>query len=71
MIRIFGDRARAAGGIVIVSVLHQNKGGIGKSIPDVQEIPKDLRPFWRAKPRDISRVEGNLKGGGDLFANTS
>ena len=24
--------------IMIVSVLHQNEGGIGKSIPNVQEI---------------------------------
>ena len=34
----------------IVSVLHQNEGGIGKSIPDAQEIS-----------RDILRVEGNLE----------
>jgi len=41
-----------------VSVLHQNSGGIGKSIPDAQEIS-------RAKP------EGNREGGGDGFPNTS
>ena len=40
----------------IVSVLHQNEGGIGKSIPDAQEISRDPRDFPRAKP------EGNLEG---------
>ena len=30
---------------VIVSVLHQNEGGIGKSIPDAQEISRDPREF--------------------------
>ena len=47
----------------IVSVLHQNEGGIGKSIPDAQEISRD--------PRAISRVKGNLEGGGNGFPNTS
>ena len=51
----------------IVSVLHQNEGGIGKSIPDAQEISGDPRDF----PREILRVEGNLEGGGDGFPNTS
>ena len=41
-----------------VSVLHQNEGGIGKSIPDAQEISRDPRDFPRAKP------EGNLEGRG-------
>ena len=49
----------------IVSVLHQNEGGIGKSIPDAQEISRGR------SPREISRVEGNLEGGGDGFPNTS
>ena len=40
----------------IVSVLHQDEGGIGKSIPDAQKISRDPRDF----PREISRVEGNL-----------
>ena len=34
----------------ILSVLHQNEGGIGKSIPDAQEISRD--------PREISTAEG-------------
>ena len=42
----------------IVSVLHQDEGGIGKSIPDVKEISWDPRDFPRAKP------EGNLEGRG-------
>ena len=33
----------------IVSVLHQDEGGIGKSIPDAWEISRD--------PREISRVD--------------
>ena len=37
-----------------MSVLHQNSGGIGKSILDAQEISRDPRDF----PREISRVEG-------------
>ena len=49
----------------IVSVLHQKEGGIGKYIPDAQEISQDPRHFPRAKP------EGNLEGGGDNFPNTS
>ena len=36
----------------IVSSLHQNEGGIGKYIPDAQEISRDL----------ILRAEGNLEG---------
>ena len=48
----------------IVSVLHQNEGGIGKSIRDGQEISWDPRDFLR----EISRVEGNLEGGRDRFA---
>ena len=42
----------------IVSVLHQDEGGIGKSIPDAQKISRDLLDFPRAKP------EGNLEGRG-------
>ena len=34
----------------IVSVLHQDEGGIGKSIPDARKISQD------------PRVEGNLEG---------
>ena len=41
-----------------VSVLHQDEGGIGKSIPDAQQISRDPRDFPRAKP------EGNLEGRG-------
>ena len=40
----------------IVSVLHQNEVGIGKSIPNTQEISRDPRDFPRPKP------EGNLEG---------
>ena len=50
---------------MIVSVLHQNEGGIGKSIPDAREISRDPRDFPRAKP------EVNLEGRGDGFPNTS
>ena len=42
----------------IGSVLHQDEGGIGKSIPDAQEISRDPKDFPRAKP------EGNLEGRG-------
>ena len=49
-----------------VSVLHQNSGVIGKSIPDAQEISWDPRDF----PREISRVSGNLLGAGDGFPNS-
>ena len=44
--------------LCIVSVLHQNEGGIGKSTPDAQEISRD--------PRDVPRVqpEGHLEGRG-------
>ena len=44
--------------VYTVSVLHQDEGGIGKSIPDAQKISRDQRDFPRAKP------EGNLKGRG-------
>ena len=47
--------------IWIVSVLHQNEGGILKSLPDAQEISRDPRNILRAKP----------EGGGDGFSNTS
>ena len=33
-----------------VSEIHQNEVGIGKSIPDAQEISRDPRDFPRAKP---------------------
>ena len=46
-------------------MLHQNEGGIGKSIPDPQEISWNPRDF----PREILKVEGNLMGGGDGFPN--
>ena len=46
-----------------MSVLHQNSGGIGKSIPSALQISLD--------PRDLSRVSGNLLGVGDGFPNTS
>ena len=42
----------------IVSVLHQDEGGIAKSIPDGRKISQDPRDFPRAKP------EGNLEGRG-------
>ena len=38
-----------------VSVFHQNEGAIGKSIPDAQEIS-----------RDISSVDGNIMGRGGI-----
>ena len=44
--------------VCIVSVLHQDEGGIGKSIPDARKISRDPRDFPRAKP------EGNLEGRG-------
>ena len=40
----------------IGSVLHQDEGGIGKSIPDAQEISRDPKDYPRAK------TEGNLEG---------
>ena len=49
----------------IGSVPHQDEGGIGKSIPDAQEISQD------PSPREILRVEGNLEGRGDEFPNNS
>ena len=48
-----------------ISVLHQNLGGIEKSIPSTLEI------FLGLRPREISRVSGNLSGVGDGFPNTS
>ena len=48
-----------------MSVLHQNSGGIGKSIPSALEISLGLHP------REISQVSGNLLGVGDGFPNTS
>ena len=39
-------------------MLHQDEGGIEKSIPDAREISRDPRDFPRAKP------EGNLEGRG-------
>ena len=45
----------------IASLLHQDEGGIGKSIPDAQKISRGRCP------REISRVEGNLEGRGDFF----
>ena len=46
-----------------MSVLHQNEGGIGKSIPYAREISRDLRDFPRAQgksrgSREISRAKG-------------
>ena len=49
----------------IGSVLHQDEGGIGKSIPDAQENSRNPKDFPRAKP------EGNREGRGDGFPNTS
>ena len=46
-------------------MLHQDEGGIGKSIPETREISRGR------SPREILRVEGNLEGGGDGFPNTS
>ena len=37
----------------IVSVLHQNEGGIGKSIPDAQEISRGSREISRAEGMDF------------------
>ena len=48
----------ATGSAADGSVLHQDEGGIGKSIPDAQEISRDPKDFPRAKP------EGNLEGRG-------
>ena len=47
---------------LIGSVLHQDEGGIGKSIPDAQEISQDPKDIPRAKP------EGNLEGRGKFRA---
>ena len=41
-----------------VSVLHQNEGGIGKSIPKAQEISGDPR----AKPEGILEGQGKSRG---------
>ena len=56
---------------MIVSVLHQNKLGIGKSIPETQEISRGK--YWGIYlgSREISRAEGNLEGGVDEFPNIS
>ena len=54
----------------IVSVLHQDEGGIGKSIPAAQ-FPETQEISRGRSPREISRVEGNLEGGGDGFPNSS
>ena len=40
----------------IVTVLHQNEGGIGRSIPDGQKIsrdPRGSREIWRAEGMDF------------------
>ena len=50
-----------------MSVLHQNSGVIGKSIPSALEISLDPQDF----PREIFWVSGNLLGIGDGFPNTS
>ena len=47
-----------------MSVLHQNSGRIGKSIPSALKISLDPRNFF-------PRVSGNLLGVGDGFPNTS
>ena len=39
-------------------MLRQNERGIGKFIPDAQDISRDPKDFLRAKP------EGHLEGGG-------
>ena len=44
-----------------LSVLHQNSGGIGKSIPSALQISLDPRDFPRASP------SGNLSGLGKSF----
>ena len=44
----------------IVSVLHQDEGGIGKSIPAAQ-FPETQEISRGRSPREISRVEGNLE----------
>ena len=38
--------------IMIVSVLHQNEGGIGKSIPNARKI-RGSREIWRAEGMDL------------------
>ena len=53
-----------------MSVLHQNSGGIGKSIPSALKISLDPRDFPRASPSGNLLVLGKL-GGGDGFPNTS
>ena len=45
-----------------VSVLQQDEGGIGKSIPDARKISRDPRDFPRAKPEGY--LEGRGKSGG-------
>ena len=37
----------------IGSVLHQDEGDIGKSIPDAQEISRDSRDVLRAHPEGL------------------
>ena len=46
-------------------MLHQNEGDIGKSIPDAQEISRDLAPSGHL------RVEVYLEGRGGEFPNNS
>ena len=48
-----------------MSVLHQNEGNIGKSIPSALEISLDPREFPRDSP------SGNLSAVRDEFLNTS
>ena len=55
----------------IVSVLHQNEWGFGKSIPDGQKVSQDPRDLRRAKPEGKLKVWRNLEDGGDEFPNTS
>ena len=52
---------------MLVFVLQQNEGDIGKSIPGARE---NFRGKFR-RSREISRVEGNFEGGGDGFPNNS
>ena len=46
-------------------MLHQNEGGIEKSIPETREF------FGGRSPRKILKVKGNLEGRGDRFPNSS
>ena len=57
--------------VLIVSVLHQNEGGIGKSIPVAQEISRDPRDVLGAQPEGHLEGRGKSRGQRGGFPNNS